>query len=83
MFSFAIRYGNEADETDSSGEEDGEEGTAFCLDVLDFMKYQRGKAKVRFCFLSGYNLNYVRCLRSVWDSVWRGALFDLKYASSR
>lgn len=26
-FSFAVRFGNEADETDSSGEEEGEEGT--------------------------------------------------------
>lgn len=26
LFLFAIRYGNEAEDTDSSGEEDGEEG---------------------------------------------------------
>lgn len=51
--SFAIRYGNEADETDSSGEEDGEEGTTrfsifFPLIRLKHLKYHKGKAKLPF-----------------------------------
>lgn len=81
LFLSAIRYGNEAEDTDSSGEEDGEEGKFwFLFQLLCYVPGLKASWKENETILNHPQDWYFKINWSLQRSFWRTAL---KYARAR